>query len=164
MVTELEKIFEVVKIKQVIRKKNVKFMEKIESPEAASLFACRYIGDEDREVFLVICLNTKMYVTAVHRCHMGSLTSVCVSVSDILKTCILNNASSFIVAHNHPSLSTVPSQQDLDVTNKLIQAGELLNIPLQDHVIVTATGDFTSIIGEYILSESSLLNKVAPLD
>ena len=54
-----------------------------------------------------------------------------------MKTAILNNAASIVVSHNHPSTNTTPSQEDLEVTERLKQAGEILGIELLDHIIVT---------------------------
>jgi DNA repair protein RadC len=142
----MEKIYEIVKIKQVIREvEEPSLQTKICSPDDAGKIAHYFIGDDDREVFLVICLNTKNQVIAVHRCHVGALNYSIVHTREVFKSCILNNANSFIVAHNHPSLDVQQSREDIEVTKRLKEAGEILGIPLLDHIIVNSKGEYTSL-------------------
>lgn len=98
---KMEKIYEVVSIKQVI--KEVEADEKffIRSPQDAAKIAAHFIGDEDREVFFVMCLNTKNQVVAVHRCHVGGLNSSIVVPREVFKSAILNNSCSIIISHQH---------------------------------------------------------------
>ena len=116
----------------------------IASPFDGAKIARKYIGDEDREVFLVMCLNTQNHVVAVHRAHTGSLNSSIVSPREVFMAAILNNAASVIFAHNHPSYITKPSREDLKVTHRLKQCGEFLGIEVLDHLIVSDTEDFYS--------------------
>lgn len=133
-------IFEVVRIRQDIREIPKEYLNAvpsaIRSPQDAGKLAIHLIGDSDREHFLVICLNTKMNVTAVHIAHTGSLNASIVSIREVFKAAILNNASSIILSHNHPSYSLTPSPEDLDVTNRLVESGHLLGIDVVDHLIV----------------------------
>jgi DNA repair protein RadC len=97
----METIYEVVRIKQVI--KEVEASEKfvIRSPQDAADVAAQFIGDDDREVFFVMCLNTKNQVVAVHRCHVGGLNASIVMPREVFKSAILNNSASIIVSHQH---------------------------------------------------------------
>ena len=63
---------------------------------------------------------------------------------EVLKTAILSNAASIMAFHNHPSGETTPSQQDIQLTKRLYEAGELLGIKLLDHLII-GDGTFTSL-------------------
>ena len=63
---------------------------------------------------------------------------------EVFKTAILSNAASIMAFHNHPSGETTPSQQDIQLTNRLYEAGELLGIKLLDHLII-GDGTFTSL-------------------
>lgn len=99
---KLEMVKEIVRIKQVVTEGEL-VREKITSPEGAAGIATKYIGDEDREVFLVLVLNTKNQVNAVHRCHIGSVNASVVHPREVFKAAILNNGASIVVAHNHPS-------------------------------------------------------------
>jgi DNA repair protein RadC len=113
----LEKIYEVIKIKQVV--KEIILKDPIHVPCDLVRMVHQLIGDDEREVFLVICLNTKNYIIAVHRCHIGSLDSTIISPREVFKACILNNARSLIVAHNHPSTNLNPSDEDFEITKLL---------------------------------------------
>lgn len=132
----LEMVKEIVRIKQVVTKGEIA-REKIASPQDAVAIATKYIGDEDREVFLVMVLNTKNQVNAVHRCHVGSINASIVHPREVMKAAILNNGASIIVAHNHPSYNPEPSREDIAVTERLKEVGSLLGIELLDSLIVT---------------------------
>ncbi len=143
---ELKPIFEVVRIKQVIRELEEPFTTyTIRSPQDAKELAQAQIGDEDREVFLVMMLNTKNQVIALHRAHVGSLNASIVHPREVMKPAILNNAASIIVSHQHPSGNPSPSPEDIDVTKRLVDAGLLLGIEVLDHVIVSYTGEYVSL-------------------
>lgn len=133
---KLELVKEIVRIKQVITKGEVE-RERIASPQDAADIATKYIGDEDREVFLLLVLNTQNQVNAVHRCHVGSINSAIVHPREVMKAAILNNGVSIVVAHNHPSYSPVPTREDIAVTQRLKEVGSLLGIELLDSLIVT---------------------------
>lgn len=97
----METILEVVRIEQIIREAEEGVDYVVHSPEDGAKIASRFIGRDDREVFFVMCLNTKNNVVAVHRCHVGSLNSSIVHPRETFKSAILNNAASVIVAHQH---------------------------------------------------------------
>lgn len=94
----METTYEIVKIRQVREEVNVP-KKKITGPSDAAEIATHFIGDDDREIFLVMCLNTQNEVVAVHRCHVGSLNSSVVHPRDVFKSAILNNSFSIVVAH-----------------------------------------------------------------
>lgn len=84
----METVYEVLRIKQVGRKKKWKFdfdQQQIKSPENAAEVARHYIGDEDREVFFVICLDTKNNINAIHRAHVGSINSSVIHPREIVR-------------------------------------------------------------------------------
>lgn len=100
---KLEKVYEIVRIKQVVMESDFEKVT-VRSPEDVVPAIQKEIADEDREVFLVVCLNVKMEVVAIHRASVGSLNSTVVHPREIFKSAILNNSASLIiVAHNHPS-------------------------------------------------------------
>lgn len=134
----MEKIKEVVRIKQVLKRGVSKWEIKIiRSPHDAAGIAAEVIGDEDREVLLVLVLNTKNQVVAIHRCHIGSLNASIVHPREVMKAAILNNGASIIMAHNHPSYNTQPSREDIEITKRMKEAGMILGIELLDHIIVS---------------------------
>ena len=141
----METILEVVRIEQIIREVDERVNYTIRSPKDGAEIASRFIGRDDREVFFVMCLNTKNSVVAVHRCHVGSLNSSLAHPREVFKSAILNNSSSIILAHQHPSGDVVPSPEDIHVTKRLVDAGKLLGIEVLDHLIVNSFGRFTSL-------------------
>lgn len=145
----METIYEIVKIKQVVMESQLK-SGLIRSPEDGAEIAYSFIGDDDREVFLVMCLNTKNKVIAVHRCHVGSLNASIVSPREVFKSAIMNNSASIIVCHQHPSGESQASQEDIHVTRRLDEAGKILGIQVLDHLIIgekngTSPVKFTSL-------------------
>lgn len=131
----MEKIIEIVRIKQMIEETPYE-IKGIRSPEDASQVMFNFIGHEDREVFIVICLNTKNEVIAVHRAHVGSINASVVHPREVFKTAFLNNATSLIVGHNHPSGDPTPSQEDINVTKRLAEAGRILGVEILDSLII----------------------------
>ncbi|SIS01412.1 DNA repair protein RadC [Peribacillus simplex] len=143
---ELTPIFEVVRIKQEIRETVDPFAAfQIRKPEDAWELAAAQIANEDREVFLVMMLNTKNHVVGLHRAHVGSLNASVVHPRDVLKCAILNNAASLIVSHQHPTGDPTPSMEDIEVTKRLAEAGKIIGIEVLDHLIVSHTGKYVSL-------------------
>lgn len=136
----METVYEVLRIKQVGSKKKWKFdfdpKLRVRDTETAARIAMHYIGDEDREVFFVICLNTKNEIVAIHRAHVGSINAAIIHPREVFKCAILNNASGLIFFHNHPSSDVQPSREDIEVTNRLVECGKILGIDVLDHIIV----------------------------
>jgi DNA repair protein RadC len=131
----METIMEVIRVRQEVNQTGLSLVSII-NPQAAVDLVNQYILNEDREILLVLVLNTKNQVTAIHRCHQGTLNASVASTKDIFKTAILNNAASIIIAHNHPSGIVNPSPEDIKLTSLVSEAGDILNIELLDHIIV----------------------------
>ncbi|MEC0371137.1 JAB domain-containing protein [Paenibacillus chibensis] len=111
--------------------------------DAADLFG-QFIGDCDRESFCILCLNTKNEPTALHQVSTGTLNASLVHPRETFKLAILANSASIIACHNHPSGQPDPSQQDVEITERLRDSGSLLGIDLLDHIILGA-GNFVSL-------------------
>ena len=75
----------------------------------------------------------------------GSLTSSMIHPREVFKHAILRNASALLLFHNHPSGDPTPSDEDIAVTKRLVKAGELLGIPILDHIILGQDGAHTSL-------------------
>lgn len=131
----MEKIYEIVRIKQVISETS-KERYVVRNPESAISHAYDLIGEDDREVFLVMVLNTKNQVVAVHRCHVGSLNSSIVHPREVFKSAILNNGASIICVHQHPSGDPSASKEDVNVFKRLYECGNLLGIEILDFLIL----------------------------
>jgi DNA repair protein RadC len=92
-----------------------------------------------------MCLNTKNRVVAVHRCHVGSLNASIVSPREVFKSAILNNSTSIILSHQHPPQNCTPSNEDIEVTRRLVESGKVLGIEVLDHLIVNADAQYYSL-------------------
>ena len=108
----------------------------VSSPEDAYHLLKQFLGEVDREHFIVICLDTKNQPTAINTCHIGSLNASIVHPREVMKPAILSNAASILCGHNHPSGQAEPSQEDIHVTRRLKEAGELMGIELLDHIVM----------------------------
>lgn len=84
----------------------------------------------------MVCLDTKNQPTAINVCHIGSLKASIVHLREVLKPAILPNSASVIVAHNHPSGDPSPSNEDIEVTKRLVEAGKIIGIEVLDHLVV----------------------------
>ena len=94
-----------------------------------------FLKEADREMMLVIGLDTKNKPTVISIISIGTLNQSTVLVREIFKTLLLANSIRFIVVHNHPSGDTTPSENDLKITQKLKKAGQMMEIVLLDSII-----------------------------
>jgi DNA repair protein RadC len=94
------------------------------------------IGDLRSEVFYVISLDRKHSVIGESEIHKGGVSSVYVDPKIVFKEAINRLASSIVLCHNHPSGSVLPSKADDKITQHLVAAGRMLEIPILDHIIV----------------------------
>jgi DNA repair protein RadC len=108
----------------------------IRSPQDGFELAKQYLGDVDREHFVVVCLDTKNNPTCINTCHIGSLNASIVSIREVFKTAIVANSASIICFHNHPSGHPEPSREDIEVTKRLVDAGKIIGIDVLDHIIL----------------------------
>lgn len=115
-------------------------------PEECEEFL-RVIGmDElDQEHLVVIMLNCHRTVVGYQTVSVGTRESCPCSVKDIFRAAIIQGAHSIVLAHNHPSGKTKPSEADFKLTEEVNKAGDILGIPLIDHIII---GDDVTSIGE----------------
>ena len=145
-------VIEIVRMTQHIMERPDLYEFPITSTKVAGKFFQREIGLDAQEVMIMICLDTKSNITAVHRVFTGSINSSVAHPREIFRTAIMNNASRIMVAHNHPSGNTQPSQPDITFTERLKEAGEIVGIELLDHIIVgPREGTYTSLREEGVI-------------
>ena len=120
----------------VREKTNVTERNSIRSPEDAYLIAKSLLENSPCEKFIGIFLDTKHHVLGTATISKGTLDMSVVSPRELFQHAFLLNAAAIIVAHNHPSGNPSPSKEDHISTDKLIQAGKILDIAVLDHVIV----------------------------
>jgi DNA repair protein RadC len=115
---------------------------------------CRGLQRAQREVFVVLLLNTRHELMKRVTVSVGSLNSSIVSPRECFRPAILASAASVIFAHNHPSGDPEPSEEDLAITKRLVDGGDLLGISVLDHVIVARRG-ITSLRARDVLGGQS---------
>lgn len=89
-----------------------------------------------KEYFKALFLNTKNEIVASENVSIGNLSSSIVHPREVFRSAVKKGAAAIIVIHNHPSGNPLPSQNDLDITKRLAEAGELMGIPVLDHLII----------------------------
>ncbi len=116
----------------------------IRTPQDVATLLINEMRYFDREHFRVILLNAKNRVLSIETVSVGTLNSSAVHPRELFKPAIRNSAAAVILVHNHPSGDPTPSRQDITVTERLKEAGEILGIEVLDHVVV-GDGVFVSL-------------------
>lgn len=119
--------------------------EKIRNPEDAVRIVGKELSGYDREIICVVNLKTDGSPINFSICSMGTIDQSVARPADLFKAAILSNANSMIVLHNHPSGNLEPSRADINVTKRLIKAGDILDIQVLDHVIVAPDSSYYSL-------------------
>ena len=118
----------------------------------------------DREIFFILFLNSKnsMLDYVIHT--IGTVDSSAVYPREVIRSALINNASSIIVCHNHPSGDPRPSEADKEITRILVNACEIVGIPVLDHVIIGKEGHYSfaddGLIESYIVQAKETLGQV----
>lgn len=97
----------------------------------------------DRELFCVLNMRTRNQVINMNIVSMGTLNKSLIHPREVFKSAILSNAAGIMLIHNHPSGNCTPSELDIDVTKVLEESGNLLGIPVVDHIIIGDRGIFS---------------------
>lgn len=135
---------QIVTIKMVKEKSLLYETTRINSPSDANEIAQKFLEGADREHFVVMCLDTKHKVNALNTVSVGTLNSSQVHPREVFKPAILANSAAIILVHNHPSGDPTPSQEDIAVTKRLTEAGQVLGIQVYDHIIL-GDGQYVSL-------------------
>ncbi len=125
----------------------------LSSPLDAMDVMKKELSQYDREVICVVNLNSKLKPINFNIVSMGSINASVAPIPNILKSGILSNAAGFILVHNHPSGDVTPSNEDVSLTRRCIEAGKLMDIPCMDHVIVEGNGP-----GMFSFRESGMMD------
>ena len=110
-------------------------VRRLSTPSEAAGLGKRFLEDLDREQVIVCCLDNKNQPVSINVVSVGTLNSSLVHPREVFKTAILSNAASIILFHNHPSGDPEPSQEDINITTRIKDAGLILGIELLDHII-----------------------------
>ena len=108
----------------------------IHGPEDAASFIAPRLQNERREHFVALMLNMKNHILAYEEISIGSLNASVVHPREVFAAAIHHGAASLIIAHNHPSGDPSPSREDIAVTQRLVKAGRIMDVPVIDHIII----------------------------
>lgn len=104
--------------------------------ECTKLYLQSALATQQREVFMVLFLDNQHYLIKQEILFQGTINSTQVHPREIIKLSLQYNAAALILAHNHPSGITTPSQQDIQITNNIQQICQLIDVRVLDHLII----------------------------
>lgn len=110
----------------------------IRSPEDAAIVGKEFmrIHEEPEEYMYMICMNTKNRIIGVFEISHGTVNASLVTPREVFQKALLANAVGIILLHNHPSGDSTPSNSDVDITKRLVEAGKIIGIDVLDHIII----------------------------
>lgn len=137
----------VITLKQVRERTELYETNAITSPEDAAGIIHKVfdLEHETVEVFGALTLNTKNIVIGAHELGRGTVNQAIATPREVFKAALMNNAISVIIFHNHPSGEMTPSREDLQMTQRMVDAGKLIGIEVLDHIITGFDGKFHSL-------------------
>ncbi len=118
--------------------------QRVTSPSDAANLLIPRLRHLDQEELHVILLDTRNQVLNIHMIYKGSLNTSIIRIGELFRPAIEAPAAAMIIGHNHPSSDPSPSPEDIRVTQKIVEAGKLLDIEILDHVII-GNGTYTSL-------------------
>lgn len=116
----------------------------IRNTQDAGLYACAKIGSLSKEVFSVICLDSKRAVTAFEIVEQGTVSQAAVHPRKVVECALRYNAAAVILAHNHPSGNAAASENDRQLTKELCLLLDGIGINVLDHIITTSAQSYSS--------------------
>lgn len=100
--------------------------------------------DEDREHFVILALDARNAARGFKACATGGMSAGCIDPKTIFRDALALGAFALVVAHNHPSGDPAPSPEDRAVTKRLHDGGEMLALPIRDHIVLGDGGRYFS--------------------
>ena len=122
---------------EIVKERTMQYdFKNVSGPADGAEIIKAYIGNPDREHFVIACLDTRNNITAIHTVSIGTINETIVKPREVFKVAILANSTAIIVAHNHPSGDPKPSQEDIEWTKRIVNAGGIMGIPVIDHIVI----------------------------
>ena len=106
------------------------------NPPALAKYLMPRLQLSKQEKFIVILLNSRNYVIGNKVISNGTLNNTIIHPREVFAPAIINNAAAIAFAHNHPSGEPAPSQEDMELTHTIMDAGEIMGIPVIGHIII----------------------------
>jgi DNA repair protein RadC len=121
----------------MVKERRLQYSALITQPESIVKLVWPIFKGADREIFVVVGLDTRHQPTLVNIVSVGNVESTQAHPREVFKPLVLSSSSAFLCVHNHPAGTVSPSSTDREVTKTLVAAGKLLQIELVDHIILT---------------------------
>jgi DNA repair protein RadC len=112
----------------------------IRGPDDVVALVGRKLRKDRREQFVILLLNARHEVLRQETVSVGSLNASIVHPREVFRPAVVHSAASVVLVHNHPSGDPEPSEEDLSITRRLVEAGDLMGIGVLDHVIIAERG------------------------
>ena len=126
----------------------------IRNPKDLADLGMKFLKHADREMFVLVCLNSRNCINCIQLVSMGTVNTTIVSSRDVIKAVLISNSVQMAFIHNHPSGDTDPSEDDLLLTRKLTECGKLFDIKLLDHVIISDEGKYESFLERGLIKQT----------
>ena len=125
-------------------------LDTVSSPAEAAAYVMPVLRYELRENFAVLLLDNRNHVLAFTILSIGTLTSSIAHPREVFREAVRRSAAKIILVHNHPSGDPVPSADDIQLTRRLVNVGQMMEIPVVDHIII-GDGSFRSLQDEGLI-------------
>lgn len=127
--------------------------KKVKTVEDAVEVIAEELRHYDRELFCILNLRTDGQAINANIVTMGTLDASLVCPREVFKSSILSNAAQVVLIHNHPSGNFVPSKEDVYMTKRLQICGDMIGIPVVDHIITNCYGEYFSFFNNGLMEE-----------
>ena len=135
------KLFQAISVR--LAKERISEKLDLKSPQAVVDYLQKWLGNENREHFVALYLDSQDRLIEGRIISVGILNAALVHPREVFEPAVLLRSASVIIAHNHPSGSVEPSSEDRDITRRLVETGRTLGIEIRDHFIVSSTESFS---------------------
>jgi DNA repair protein RadC len=113
------------------------------SPQAVTKYLREKIGREKKEHFAILLLDSRNNLIKMSDISVGTLNANLVHPREIFAEALRQNAASIILVHNHPSGDPEPSEDDLEITKRITEAGKIMGVEILDHIVITKNKVFS---------------------
>ena len=131
------------KLGEKAQETTAKYGQKIQSAKDVFKLLKNDLGDKKKEHFKVLSLDSRNNLIGVDDVSIGTINANLVHPREVFKTAIQHLAASVVIAHNHPSGDPEPSEDDIEITKRLVEAGKLIGIDILDHIIIAKDNFFS---------------------
>lgn len=129
-----------VELRRRIDRLELPWGRQLKTPREAETFLRSLLGEQTQENFVIIGLDARQRVRMVRTVGVGTLSRVDVHPREVFRPLLRGGMHSCLIVHNHPSGDARPSEADIDLTERMVEIGEFLGVPVLDHIVVSDRG------------------------